>query len=152
MNKDVMFSSKKTAVGTPLPLFREWDNKYHFTLDVCATADNTKCKKFYSPEDNGLTKKWKGSCWMNPPYGRQITQWIKKAYKESSKNRCSVVALLPARTDTKYFHEYIYNTEHNVFKDGIEIRFLKGRIKFIGEKHAAPFPSMIVIFKNKYIK
>lgn len=119
-----------------------------FTMDVCATKENKKCPSFYGLDVgiDGLTAPWHlnaipgSKCWMNPPYGRVIGKWIAKASLEASKG-CTVVALLPARTDTKYFHDYIYN------KPGVEIRFLRGRLKFGGSKNSAPFPSMLVIFR-----
>ena len=107
------------------------------TCDVCATTDNAKCKEFYSPEQDGLAQEWTGVCWCNPPYGREIGKWVRKAAESS----CTVVMLLPARTDTKWFHDYIYGKA--------EIRFIKGRLKFGDAKNSAPFPSMVVIFKRE---
>jgi site-specific DNA-methyltransferase (adenine-specific) len=132
--KKAMFSSATPEWETPQALFDALDKEFHFTLDVCATAGNAKCLVFFSKEDNGLSQDWGNNNWMNPPYGREIGYWVEKA----SKNR-TTVALLPARTDTKWFHDYIYGKE--------EIRFLKGRLKFGGSKNSAPFPSMIVIFR-----
>src|SRR5207249_1633363 len=110
----------------------------HFTLDVCADATNAKCINFL-PHDAGLSRDWHGICWMNPPYGRRIILWIEKAYTESAINgNALVVCLLPARTDTNWFHKYcVYG----------EIRFLKGRLRFKGAEGSAPFPSMIVVFR-----
>ncbi len=136
MNRDLMFSSKTDAWATPQRFFDELDKEFHFTCDVCATAENTKCKKFYTPEQNGLNQEWTGVCYMNPPYGREIGKWVKKA----AESKATVVCLLPARTDTKWFHEYIYRKA--------EIRFIRGRLKFGDSNNSAPFPSMIVIFKR----
>ena len=119
-------------------MFESLDQEFHFTCDVCALPENAKCKDFYTPEIDGLTQEWHGVCWCNPPYGRAIGKWIEKA----SKSACTVVMLLPARTDTKWFHNFIYK------KDGVEIRFLKGRLKFGQSKNGAPFPSMVVVFRN----
>ena len=130
----VHFSSKTYEWETPNELFRELDREFHFTLDVCATRDNAKCELFFSKEIDGLKQQWGKRNFMNPPYGREIGKWVKKA----SKNPVTV-CLLPARTDTRWFHDYIY--------DKAEIRFLKGRIKFGGGENSAPFPSMVVIFK-----
>lgn len=141
-NLKVHFSSKKNDWETPQDLFDKLNEEFLFTRDVCATASNTKCKFYYSPDDNGLTLGWNGTCWMNPPYGKEIKNWIKKASDESEKG-CTVVALLPARTDTSYFHDFIYH------KSNVEIRFLRGRLKFVGAEHCAPFPSMIVVFYPK---
>lgn len=136
MNK-ILFSSNKDDWETPHELFNKLDQEFHFTIDVCANYDNKKCNRYYSKKDNGLLQDWTNeTVWCNPPYGRKISEWVKKA-KESN---ATVVMLLPARTDTKWFHKYIYGRA--------EIRFIKGRLKFVGSKNSAPFPSMIVIFKK----
>ena len=142
MNTEVMFSSATDLWETPQALFDELNAEFHFTLDVCALPENAKCKAYYTPQDNGLVQPWiytKGAVWCNPPYGREIGKWVEKAYN-SAKYGGVIVMLLPARTDTRWFHEYIYNKA--------EIRFIKGRLKFGGSKNSAPFPSMIVIFKE----
>ena len=139
MNTEVMFSSKTDLWETPQDLFDKYDAIYHFETDVCALPENAKCEKYYTPEDDGLLQPWNGVCWCNPPYGRTIGKWIQKAY-ETFAGGGTVVMLLPARTDTKWFHEYIYNKA--------EIRFIKGRLKFGNSKNAAPFPSMIVVFRR----
>ena len=140
MNTGLMFSSKKTEWETPQALFDELDREFGFTLDVCALPENAKCDLFFTPEMDGLSRSWKGyTCWMNPPYGREIKKWVGKAWGENRYNRTTVVCLLPARTDTRWFHDYIYNKA--------KIRFLKGRIKFVGAENSAPFPSMIAIYK-----
>lgn len=131
-----LFSSKTDDWETPDALFKALDAEFKFTTDVCATRSNAKCKHFYSPEQNGLAQKWEGVCWCNPPYGREIKNWVKKG----SKADCTVVMLLPARTDTSWFHDYIL--------DRAEIRFIRGRIKFSNSNNGAPFPSMIVIFRR----
>lgn len=135
----VHYSSDSAEWETPGDLFHQYDVEHHFTLDVCATKKNAKVKNFFSKKDNGLEKDWGTNvCWMNPPYGRGITGlWVKKAF-EASLDGATVVCLLPARTDTAFFHTYC--------KRG-QIRFLRGRLKFVGAKHSAPFPSMIVTFK-----
>ena len=133
-----MFSSNTDMWATPQDFFDVINKEFNFTVDVCATAENTKCGLFFTPEQDGLKQKWEGICYMNPPYGRSIGKWIQKAYN-SSKEGAVVVGLLPARTDTKWFHEYIYNKA--------EIRFIKGRLKFGGCKNSAPFPSMVVIWR-----
>ena len=133
----VIFSSKSDIWETPQDLFDKLNEEFDFTLDVCALPENTKCSKFYTPQDNGLLQPWGGTCWCNPPYGRDVGKWVKKAY-ESAKNGATVVMLLPARTDTRWFHDYIWGYA--------EIRFIKGRIKFGNAVNPAPFPSMIVVF------
>jgi phage N-6-adenine-methyltransferase len=135
-----MFSSKTDLWSTPQNFFDLLNEEFNFTIDVCAIPENAKCEKFFTPEINGLKQEWKGVCWCNPPYGREIGKWVEKAYIASTLG-ATVVMLLPARTDTKWFHEYIYNKA--------EIRFVKGRLKFGNSKTAAPFPSMVVVFRVK---
>jgi phage N-6-adenine-methyltransferase len=139
MNTEVMFSSKTDEWETPQDLFDKLNEEFHFTLDVAANANNAKCADYLDKSKNGLNWKWGGYCFMNPPYGREIGKWVKKAYEESLQG-CTVVCLLPSRTDTRWFHEYILGKA--------EIRFIKGRLKFGGHKNAAPFPSMIVIYRG----
>ena len=144
MNKDLMFSSNTDLWETPQSFFEGLNQIYQFTLDVCATEDNKKCERFFSPDNDGLAQTWDGVCWMNPPYGRNVTdKWVRKAFDESRSGHCTVVALLPARTDTKWFHNYIYE------KEGVDLVFIKGRLKFGGAKDSAPFPSMIVVFNKQ---
>ncbi|MEK6833214.1 MAG: DNA N-6-adenine-methyltransferase [Nanoarchaeota archaeon] len=133
-----LFSSKTDLWSTPQHLFNELNKEFNFTVDVCANKNNNKCNFFYSVDDDGLKQNWTGICWMNPPYGREIKKWIKKAY-ESGKNGTIVVGLLPSRTDTSWFHDFIYGKA--------EIRFIRGRLKFGDGKNSAPFPSMIVVWK-----
>lgn len=135
MNTEVMFSSQTDLWATPQDLFNELDNEFGFTVDVCALPENAKCKQYYTPEIDGLKQEWTGVVWCNPPYGRQIGKWVEKA----AKSTCRVVMLLPARTDTKWFHDFIYGYA--------EIRFIKGRLKFGGCNNSAPFPSMICVFR-----
>lgn len=140
MNTDLMFSSKTDKWETPQDFFDKLDDEFHFTLDVCALPENKKCSNYYTPEQDGLAMPWTGVCWCNPPYGRQIGQWVRRALF-ASVSGATVVMLLPARTDTRWFHEYIYGKG--------EIRFIRGRLKFGGADNAAPFPSMVVIYRNK---
>ena len=133
---------------TPKDFFEKYNKEFGFTVDVCASESNHKCDIYYSEEQDGLLQNWeKNICWMNPPYGRRISHWVKKAYLESLKG-ATVVCLLPARTDTKWWWDYCMKGE---------IRFIKGRIKFKGRNtqgqlvnYPATFPSAIVIFKNSY--
>ena len=143
MNLAVHFSSAKQDWETPWPFFRHMEEKYGpFMLDVCATPANAKCKRFYTRKENGLLQPWFGKSWMNPPYGREIRAWVKKASEEVRKNAEQVVCLLPARTDTAWWHEYVERHAHH-------ISFIRGRITFAGARHAAPFPSVLVIFKKE---
>lgn len=135
-----MFSSKTDLWATPQSFFNQLNTEFKFNLDPCATPENAKCKKFFTKEVDGLRQSWGGyNVFCNPPYGRELPQWVQKAYEESKKPNTTVVMLIPARTDTKYFHEYIY-------RKAKEIRFLKGRLKFGDSKNSAPFPSMVVVF------
>lgn len=133
-----LFSSKTNEWATPQAFFDELNTEFHFTLDPCARHDNAKCERYYTIEDDGLTKNWGGRVFCNPPYGREIGKWVKKCYEESK--RCEVVVMLiPARTDTSYFHDYIYHKAK-------EIRFVRGRLHFNESPQGAPFPSMVVVF------
>ena len=134
----VHFSSKTSEWETPQDFFDLLNSEFHFELDVCAKPENAKCPRYFTPEEDGLKQEWRGVCWMNPPYGREIGRWVKKAY-ESAKEGATVVCLLPARTDTSWWHDYCMMAD--------EIRFIRGRLKFGGAKHPAPFPSAIVIFR-----
>lgn len=140
MNTEVMFSSLSDMWETPKEFFNALDTEFHFNIDVCATPQNAKCAAYYTPEMNGLYQQWKGVCWCNPPYGRDIGRWVEKA-SDSAANGALVVMLLPARTDTRWFHDYILGKA--------EVRFIKGRLKFSGAKNSAPFPSMVVIFRSE---
>ena len=135
-----MFSSKTDLWSTPNDFFDKLNDEFRFTLDPCSTHENAKCYKHFTEEENGLLQDWGNEVvFCNPPYGRQIKDWVKKSYEESQKDNTTVVMLIPARTDTIYFHEYIYHKA--------EIRFIKGRLKFGNAKNSAPFPSMVVIFE-----
>jgi len=136
----VLFSSNNEVWETPIEFFNQLDKEFNFTLDPCALPENAKCNKFFTPEQNGLIQNWKGNTvFCNPPYGRKIYNWVKKCSEEARKDNTTVVMLIPARTDTRYFHEFIYQKVK-------EIRFIKGRLKFGNSKNTAPFPSMVVIF------
>ena len=133
------FSSQTCEWATPQKLFDELNSEFQFTLDPCATEENAKCEKFYTIRENGLAKSWEGeNVFVNPPYGNQIGKWMKKCFEEGNKFRTNVLALIPARTDTKWFHEYC--------KNALEIRFIKGRLRFVNSKNPAPFPSLIIVF------
>jgi len=137
-----LFSSNKDDWETPQWLFDQLNTEFQFTLDVCATPSNAKCQRYFSPEQDGLFQSWAGeTCWCNPPYGREVWKWVRKARHESSYYGATVVVLLPARTDVRWFHDYVYGKA--------EIRFLRGRLKFGGAKNSAPFPSMIAVFRPK---
>lgn len=134
---EVLFSSANGCWETPQDFFDNLDAEFHFTIDVAALPENAKCSNYYTPEDNGLLQPWTGTVWCNPPYGRRVGDWVRKASDESTRNGNTVVMLLPARVDTKWFHDYIYGKA--------EVRFVRGRLKFGGSVNAAPFPSMVVV-------
>lgn len=167
---DGMFTSNTDMWATPQDAFDKLNEEFRFTLDVCAVQENTKCERFFTPEIDGLAQVWSGVCWMNPPYGDPeqpckrnctkqkckkrgfcvneyqpgIKDWVRKAY-ESSLQGATVVCLLPARTDTRWFHDYCMKAA--------DIRFIKGRLQFINtekKKDNAPFPNMIVVFRPKF--
>lgn len=141
--KGPMMSSKRDDYSTPQELFDNIDEVFHFTLDAAADASNTKCENYYTVDDDALTLDWPGTVWVNPPYGKYVTpKWVKKGYEESAKHNSTVCMLLPARTDTIWFHDII-------LKHAITIFFIKGRLTFTGEKDPAPFPSMIVFFNGE---
>lgn len=140
-----MFTSNSIEWGTPQKLFDELNAEFHFTLDPCANEENHKCDKYFTMEDDGLSKSWEREVvFCNPPYGRALHKWVEKCYEEHIKHNITVVMLIPARTDTSYFHDYIY---HNS-----EIRFIRGRLKFNDGNNPAPFPSMIVVYRGRPIK
>ena len=135
MNNKLMFSSATDEWSTPQDFFDKLNDEFSFTLDPCANDTNHKWKKYFTKTENGLLQNWDDEIvFCNPPYGREIGKWVKKA----AESKATVVMLLPARTDTKWFHDYIY--------EKAEIRFIKGRLKFGEAQNSAPFPSMVVIF------
>ena len=140
MNK-VIFSSRSCEWETPQWLFDNLDEEFHFTIDVAADHDNRKCVRYYTAEDDGLSKSWKGeTVWLNPPYGLEAKKWVKKAYEESQRHGITVVVLVPARTDTALFHDYVLGKG--------EIRFIRGRLHYSNSKNPAAFPSMIVVYRG----
>ena len=134
-----MMTSNTCEWATPQDLFDDLNREFYFTLDPCSTDENAKCEKHYTKEQDGLAQDWTGeTVFCNPPYGREMPKWIQKCY-EHYRGGGTAVMLIPARTDTKAFHELIYGKA--------EVRFIKGRLKFNGCKNSAPFPSMIVVYK-----
>lgn len=141
-----LLSSKKMDWCTPQKFYDKLNEEFSFVADVAATEKNKKAPICYTPETDGLSNTWVlgGAVFCNPPYGKEIGKWVKKAYEEAQKG-ATVVMLIPARTDTSYFHDYIYGKA--------EVRFVRGRLKFTddngAEQNAAPFPSMVVIFSGR---
>jgi site-specific DNA-methyltransferase (adenine-specific) len=147
MNKatqETMFSSKTGEWSTPQDFFDKLDWRFGpFTLDPCATQSSHKCKQYYTEADDGLSKNWEGNTiFINPPYGRGIDKWIEKGYLEGNKPGTKVVMLIPARTDTKYWHKYVMRAS--------ELYFVKGRLKFGDSSNSAPFPSAVVVFSPEH--
>lgn len=140
IKREALFSSASEEWETPQDLFDELNDEFHFTVDVCATKWNAKVSRYFTKEQDGLLQDWTGeTVWCNPPYGRAVKTWIHKAYEHFMGGGTSVL-LIPARTDTKWFHEYVYGKA--------EIRFIKGRLHFSRSKYNAPFPCMIVIYRR----
>lgn len=133
----VMYSSASDNWETPQDFFDALNDEFHFTLDAAASDGNAKCARYFTKVQDGLAQDWTGVVWCNPPYGREVKRWVAKAAKSAGKGAV-VVMLLPARTDTRWFHDYINGKA--------EVRFVKGRLKFGGAKNSAPFPSMVVVF------
>lgn len=137
---NVHFSSETDLWSTPQDFFDRLNAEWDFTLDPCCTSENRKCPRYFTKESNGLSQSWEGErVFMNPPYGRTIGAWMQKAYEESIRGKTAVVCLVPARTDTAWWHDYAMKGK---------ITFLRGRLKFGGHKNSAPFPSAIVIFSK----
>lgn len=142
-----MLSSNSDEWETPRSLFDYLDNRYHFTVDAASTHENAKCDRHFTVEEDGLLMPWGGErVFCNPPYGRAIRDWVKKCSEETD---AFITLLIPARTDTSYFHDYIY------MKPNVRIEFLRGRIKFEQDgmaRQSAPFPSMLVYFNEKLLE
>lgn len=130
-------SSATPEWATPADLFWELNREFAFDLDPCSTHENAKCRRHFTEAEDGLSQEWTGSVFMNPPYGRVIGAWIRKAY-ESAQAGATVVCLIPANTDTAWWHDFCMKGE---------VRFLRGRLKFGNSKDPAPFPSAVVVFR-----
>lgn len=135
-----LFTSQTPEWETPQWFFDRLNAEFHFTVDVCALPSNAKCPTYFTPDMDGLRQPWTGVCWMNPPYGREIGAWMKKAY-ESSQAGATVVCLVPARTDTAWWQDYATKGD---------VRFLRRRLRFGNATSSAPFPSAIVIFRDRW--
>lgn len=138
-SRPYILPSRTDDWATPQQLFDALDAEFRFTLDAAASRHNAKCRRYFTRRRDGLSQSWgRQVVWCNPPYGRVIAHWVRKAH-EASLRGATVVMLLPSRTDTKWFHQFAW-------KHG-EVRFLEGRVKFGGAKTAAPFPSVVVVFR-----
>jgi len=135
--KQTWFNRAKTDYETPQSIFAPLDQEFGFTLDVAANADNAKCERFFTEQEDGLQQRWAGVCWMNPPFGRAMKKWVKKAFEEW-KQGTTVVCLLPARTNTAWWHDWVMQGE---------VRFIRGEVKFAGFDRGLWMPMAIVIFR-----
>jgi len=135
----VHFSSASDLWATPQDFFDRYNKIWKFDLDVCALPENAKCAKYFTPEQDGLKQEWKGVCWMNPPYGREIGKWMKKAHESVLTDQAIVIALVPSRTDTAWWHDYVGFSR---------VEFIRGRLKFGGHRNSAPFPSAVVTMQT----
>jgi phage N-6-adenine-methyltransferase len=133
------FKVADNEYGTPQELFDYYDRIYKFTCDVCATPELAKCRKFFTPDQDGLKQPWRGVCWMNPPY-QNLGEWVKKAYESALQGTAVVLALLPMLSDANWFHEYASHAE---------IKLLKGRLQFDGGQGYTPFSHAIFIFRKR---
>ena len=150
MTDAVMFKSQSTEWETPPDLFDALDRRFHFSLDVCATSENAKCASYYTVDDDALSQPWTGNVWCNPPYARSVSTFLEKARTELDTKQCDVaVFLLPARTDTRWFHRYVWDTSAHHPRTGVSVEFLSGRLRFVGAASSAPFPSMIVVCRPR---
>ena len=139
------FNSNKQEWETPLDLFEKLNHEFNFTLDLAADSTNHKCENYFTEQDDALQQSWHGTCWLNPPYGNKsyrLEHWIKKAYSETNDSDCTVVMLIPARTNTKWWHDYCMTAA--------EVRFICGRPKFGDAKHGLPQPLAIVVFRRHH--
>ena len=137
------FGSKKQQWTTPEKLWRPLNDEFHFITDLAADKDNSKCPSFFDAETDGLRQEWKGVCWLNPPYGDQkskLSHWIKKAYLSAAVGGATVVMLIPARTNTKWWRDFCMKAA--------EVRFICGRPKFGDADHGLPLPLAVVVFRK----
>jgi phage N-6-adenine-methyltransferase len=143
----VALSEKSIEWEAPPEIFEPLHKEFGFTLDVCANIQNTKCERYFDLETDGLSKEWKGVCWMNPPYGRTVKHWIKKALDEADRGNATTVCLIPAKTNTNWWWDYILACKF------CEVRWVRGRVKFIKDgvqtKQALPWSLAIIIFRAR---
>jgi phage N-6-adenine-methyltransferase len=137
---EALYSSRSEEWATPPDLFKLLDDEFNFTLDPCATPTNAKCRRFFTKQQNGLLQDWgRNVIFCNPPYGKNMCKWAQKCH-DAALIGATVVLLAHARTDTRWFHDWVYER-------AAEIRFVRGRLKFGDGKQSAPFPSLVAIFK-----
>lgn len=135
-----LFSSRTEEWPTPQSFFSDLHHEFGFTLDPCATRQNAKCPNYFTKAQDGLAQSWEGHVvFCNPPYGRDMGKWARKCW-EAAEAGATVVLLAHARTDTRWFHDWVYNK-------ATEIRFVKGRLKFGDSKNSAPFPSLVAVYR-----
>lgn len=161
LNTALMFSKASDEWSTPQAFFDLLDDEFGFAIDVAATRHNTKCAGYFGPdglEDDALLADWgralkavedgtwRSIFWMNPPYSR-CREFIALASIKARLRGYTTVCLVPSRTDTRWWHDHVWDRESNGYRPGVEVRFVKGRLKFGGAKAGAPFPSVVVIFR-----
>lgn len=134
----VVFSSKTSEWSTPQAFFDAVDAEFGFSLDAAASSENAKCPRYFTAEDDGLLQSWDGVVWVNPPYGHAIGRWVRKCYQESQRGAV-VVGLIPAKTETRWWHDYVMRSS--------EVRLIRGRMRFSGSRINAPFPSALVVWQ-----
>lgn len=135
-----LYSSRSEEWPTPQNFFDALQREFRFTLDPCATRTNAKCRKFFTKDHNGLQRDWgRHRVFCNPPYGRTMALWARKCF-EASRCGALVVLLAHARTDTRWFHDWVYGKAD-------DIRFVRGRLKFGDGRQSAPFPSLVAVFR-----
>jgi len=145
-----LFSSQSSDWETPPAIYAALDRRYHFTLDVCASPETAKCARYYDQATDGLAQPWNGRVWCNPPYGRGVGNWLAKGHDELDTHICELaVFLLPARTDTQWFHAYLWDGSAHHPRTGVSIEFMAGRLRFVGGASSAPFPSMIACLRSE---
>jgi phage N-6-adenine-methyltransferase len=156
MNSTLMFSKASDEWSPPLDLYVALDAEFHFTCDVAGQIGNRKCLDYFGPDHadffrrDALTVPWSGVCFLNPPYS-QVRAFMTKAATEAAAG-VLVVALVPARTDTRWWHDQVWDKSRHIWRPGVEVRFLKGRVKFGDEKNSAPFPSVVIVFRPRDFK
>lgn len=145
----VMFSRASDEWETPQDFFDALDAEFRFGLDAAASEDNAKCTVWMDVEKDALRQDWRmgprWSTWLNPPYSR-VREFIEKAAQEARRG-ATVVCLVPSRTDTRWWHSEVWDAEKHTFRPGVEVRFVKGRLKFGNSNNSAPFPSVVIVFR-----
>lgn len=154
MNTALMFSKASDEWSTPDAFWLALDQEFHFTVDAAATPENAKLTRWLGPVGcfvdalaDGVVWGVGAAVWLNPPYSR-VREFIAKAAQQALDYRCTVVCLVPARTDTRWWHDHVWDLASHRPRPGVEVRFLKGRLRFVGAPAGAPFPSVVIVFRS----